>query len=112
MPTALAVVIGAAIVGLAIPLVLFENLLAAAGGMVLGAMHSDRLSGRSSAGGGCGSMRKHLPYALQAVADAVRSGQTLSEACELVSQGNQRPAGPGIRLCPLSSSSWATRRSA
>src|SRR5688500_13430694 len=34
--TALAVVIGSAVVGLAIPLVLFENFLGAAGGLLLG----------------------------------------------------------------------------
>jgi len=92
MPTALAVVIGSAIVGLAVPLVLFENLLSAAGGLVLGAaipigylnfIRWWRL----------GSMRKQLPYALQAVADSVRSGQTLSEACELVSKEIKGPLG-------------------
>jgi len=92
MTTALAVVIGAAIVGLTIPLAMFDNLLAAAGGMVLGALlpllywsavRWWRLSG----------MRKHLPYALQAVADSVRGGQTLSEACELVSRETKGPLG-------------------
>src|SRR5262245_13595835 len=92
MPTALAVVIGSAIIGLAIPLVLFENLLGAAGGLVVGAaiplgylnfIRWWRL----------GSMRKQLPYALQAVADSVRGGQTLSEACELVSQEIKGPLG-------------------
>lgn len=85
MRTALSVVIGAAVVGMAIPLVLFENMLGAAGGLFLGAalpvlyllvIRWFRL----------GKMRKQLPYALQAVADAVRSGQTLSEACDLVSK--------------------------
>jgi tight adherence protein B len=92
MPTALAVVIGAGIVGLAIPLALFDNLLGAAGGLVLGAaipilylsvVRWWRLGG----------MRKRLPYALQAVADAVRGGQTLSEACELVSREIKGPLG-------------------
>jgi len=92
MSTALAVVIGAGIVGLTIPLALFDNLLAAAGGLILGAMlplmywsfvRWWRLSG----------MRKHLPYALQAVADSVRGGQTLSEACELVSREIKGPLG-------------------
>ena len=84
--------IGGAIVGLAIPLVLFENLLGAAGGMVLGAaipvaylmvIRFFRIR----------NMRKHLPQALQAVADAVRSGQNLSEACQLVSQEIKGPLG-------------------
>lgn len=92
MPTALAVVIGAGITGLAIPLAFFENLLAAAAGLVVGAaipiaylaiIRWWRL----------GSMRKQLPYALQAVADAVRSGQTLSESCDLVSKEIKWPLG-------------------
>jgi tight adherence protein B len=90
--SALSLVIGAAVVGLAIPLVLFENILGAAGGMLLGAalpvaylvtIRWFRL----------GKMRRTLPYALQAVADAVRGGQTLSEACELVSQEIKGPLG-------------------
>jgi tight adherence protein B len=92
MGTALALVIGGAIVGVAVPLVFFENLLGAAGGMVLGAtipvlyllvIRFFRIS----------NMRKHLPQALQAVADAVRSGQNLSEACQLVSQEIKGPLG-------------------
>jgi tight adherence protein B len=92
MPTALAIVIGAGIVGLTIPLALFDNLLAAAGGLFVGAIIPIaylsvirwwRLSG----------MRKQLPYALQAVADAVRGGQTLSEACALVSRETKGPLG-------------------
>jgi tight adherence protein B len=92
MGTALAMVIGAAIVGLAVPLVFFENLLGAAGGMVFGAaipvlylatIRFFRVR----------NMRKHLPQALQAVADAVRSGQNLSEACALVAQEIKGPLG-------------------
>jgi tight adherence protein B len=90
--SALAVVIGSAITGLGIPLVFFDNLLGAAGGMILGAaipllylsvIRWWRL----------GKMRSALPYALQAVADAVRGGQTLSEACELVSLETKGPLG-------------------
>jgi tight adherence protein B len=92
MQTWLAIVIGGGIVGAAIPLAFFEHLLAAAGGLVLGvivpilyllAIRWWRLGG----------MRKQLPYALQAVADSVRSGQTLSEACELVSKEIKGPLG-------------------
>jgi tight adherence protein B len=83
--TWLAIVSGAAIVGGALPLAFLDNLLLAAAGLMLGVMAPIgylsfirwwRLS----------SMRKQLPYALQAVADAVRGGQTLSEACQLVAQ--------------------------
>jgi tight adherence protein B len=93
---ALAVVIGAAILGLGIPLVFFDNLLGAAGGMIAGAaipilylavIRWWRLS----------KMRSALPYALQAVADAVRGGQTLSEACELVAQETKGPLGQEFR---------------
>jgi tight adherence protein B len=92
MATAVALVLGGAIVGAAAPLLLFDNMLAAAGGAVLGALlpvvylvvvRFFRIR----------NMRKHLPYALQAVADAVRSGQSLSEACQLVSQEIKGPLG-------------------
>jgi tight adherence protein B len=92
LQTWLAIVIGGGIVGAAVPLVFFENLLGAAGGLVLGTtipviylliIRWWRLMG----------MRKHLPYALQAVADAVRGGQTLAEACELVSKEIKGPLG-------------------
>jgi tight adherence protein B len=92
MGTALALVMGCAIVGLAIPLAFFENLLGAAGGMILGALipimylvtiRFFRVR----------TMRQNLPQALQAVADSVRSGQNLSEACELVSQEIKGPLG-------------------
>lgn len=92
MPTALALVIGGGIVGLAAPLAMFESLLGAAAGLLLGVtipivylavIRWLRLA----------NMRKHLPHALQAVADAVRSGQTLSEACELVSKEIKGPLG-------------------
>jgi tight adherence protein B len=91
-PTAITVVIGAGIAGLGIPLVFFDNLLGAAGGLVLGVtipilylsvIRWWRL----------GKMRSALPYALQAVADAVRGGQTLSEACQLVSLETKGPLG-------------------
>ena len=90
--TALAVVVGGAIVGLAIPLVLLENLLVAAGGMVLGTalpiLHLAVIRYFRVR-----NMRRHLPQALQAVGDAVRSGQNLSEACQLVSQEIKGPLG-------------------
>jgi tight adherence protein B len=92
MSTAMLIVIGGVIVGGGICFVFAENLLAAAGGMVLGGVipiawlivvRAIRVS----------QMRKVLPQALQAVADAVRSGQTLSEAFELVSKEIKGPLG-------------------
>lgn len=89
---ALMVVVGGIILGGGLPLVMFDSLLGAAGGMVLGAVipltyfaviRWWRL----------GQMRRTLPQALQAVADAVRSGQTLSESCELVSREIKGPLG-------------------
>ncbi|HZL90655.1 MAG TPA: type II secretion system F family protein [Pirellulaceae bacterium] len=92
MGTAMLIVIGGVIVGGGICFVFTENLLAAAGGMVLGGalpiawlvvVRAIRVA----------QMRKVLPQALQAVADAVRSGQTLSEAFELVSRDIKGPLG-------------------
>jgi len=90
--TAMLVVVGCGVLGLGIPLVLFENLLGAAGGMILGVslallyfgiLRFFRLR----------TMQKHLPQALQAVSDSIRSGQTLSEACDLVSKEIKGPLG-------------------
>jgi tight adherence protein B len=92
MQTALAVVIGAGIIGAAAPLALFDNLLAAAGGLLLGVL-VPILYFAFIRWWRLGGMRKHLPYALQAVADSVRGGQTLSEACELVSKEIKGPLG-------------------
>jgi tight adherence protein B len=92
MQTWLAIVVGAGVLGAAIPLAFFEHFLAAAGGLIAAAalpvlyllfIRWWRLAG----------MRKQLPYALQAVADAVRGGQTLSEACDLVSKEIKGPLG-------------------
>ncbi len=89
---AMALVFGAAIVGAAIPLVLFDHLLAAALGGLLGAV-LPIVYLMVIRWWRVGQMRKQLPYALQALADAVRGGQTLSEACLLVSQETKGPLG-------------------
>ncbi len=90
--TAMLVVLGCGVAGLGIPLVLFENLLGAAGGMVLGILLAltylsilrfFRLR----------RMQNALPQSLQAVSDSIRSGQTLSEACDLVSKEIKGPLG-------------------
>lgn len=92
MSTAMLIVLGSVICGGGIAFVFTENLLAAAGGMVLGGVlplgwlivvRALRVN----------QMRKVLPQALQAVADAVRSGQTLAEALELVSKEIKGPLG-------------------
>ena len=92
MGTALLIVMGGAIVGGGILLVFTEHLLAAAGGMVLGAalpilvftiIRWLRVR----------AMMTVLPQALQAVADCVRSGQTLSETMQLVSKEIKGPLG-------------------
>ena len=92
MQTALAVVIGAGIVGAGIPLALFDSLLGAAGGLLLGVLVPLLYFG-AIRWWRLGGMRKQLPYALQAVADSVRGGQTLAEACELVSKEIKGPLG-------------------
>ncbi|QDU31035.1 Bacterial type II secretion system protein F domain protein [Anatilimnocola aggregata] len=90
--SAMLIVVGCGIAGLGIPLVLFENFLGAAGGMILGVtlgllyfavLRFFRLR----------TMQKHLPTALQAVSDSIRSGQTLSEACDMVSKEIKGPLG-------------------
>jgi tight adherence protein B len=94
--SALLIVIGAGIAGAGLPFLLFDNLLGAAGGLVLGVglvlvyfqiarfFHIRK-------------MQNTLPQALQAVSDAIRSGQTLSEACELVSKEIKGPLGAEFR---------------
>lgn len=89
---AMALVLGSAIVGAGVPLVFFDHLLGAAiGGLVGGLLPIVYLS--VIRWWRIGGMRKALPYALQATADAVRGGQTLSEACLLVSQETKGPLG-------------------
>lgn len=92
MATWLAIVIGGGIVGCGLPLVLSEHLLLAAAGMVLGTALPLLYLGFIR-WWRLGGMRKQLPYALQAVADGVRGGQTLSEACALVSREIKGPLG-------------------
>jgi tight adherence protein B len=92
MSTGLLIVLGCGIAGAGLPFLLFDNLLGAAGGMVLGIsiailyfsiVRFFRLR----------KMQNSLPQALQAVSDSIRSGQTLSEACELVSKEIKGPLG-------------------
>ena len=89
---AMALVLGSAIVGAAIPLVFFDHLLGAAIGGALGAV-LPIVYFAVIRWWRIGGMRKSLPHALQATSDAVRGGQTLSEACLLVSQETKGPLG-------------------
>jgi tight adherence protein B len=92
MGTALLIVMGGAIVGAGIPLVFFENMLAAAGGIILGAA-VPILVLIAIRWWRVRAMLRVLPQALQAVADSVRSGQTLSETMQLVSREIKGPLG-------------------
>lgn len=83
---------GASVVGMGALFVVSDNLLAAAAGAVIGPLFPlfYVLAKRWFR---VGNMRRNLPLALQAVADAVRSGQTLEEACELAARDVPGPLG-------------------
>lgn len=96
--SAMALVIGCAVVGCAIPLVLMENLLMAAVGLVVGvALPIGMLAGkrwwRNRA------MQRELPEALQIVADGVRSGHNLQESAELVASEMKGPLSSEFENC-------------
>lgn len=87
---ALALVAGSGIVGCAVPLVLFEDLLIAAGGLVLGVawpfawLQFKRFRRRRA-------MRIHLAETLELLADGVRSGRTLEQAATMVAAESPWP---------------------
>lgn len=90
--TASSLVLGGAVVGGAAGYAFFEDFILAALGALFGAIlpigylvikRWFRI----------GNMRKNLPLALQAVADAIRSGQTLEEACQMAAQDIPGPLG-------------------
>lgn len=87
--TALALVIGGAIIGCAAPLFLLENFLLAAVGLAVGAALPLGwfAFGRMRR---FGKMRKHLPETLELMADSLQSGRNLEHALELVAK--QAPA--------------------
>jgi tight adherence protein B len=96
--TALMLVVGMAIIGCAAPLTLLEHPLAAAGGLLLGAMlplcwWSFRRAWRF------GAMRKVLPETLELLADSVRAGQTLEQATELVAEQGPKPLNKEFEYC-------------
>ena len=90
--TASALILGGAIVGGGIPFAFFEDLLLAAGGAVVGAF-MPVLYLMIKRWFRVGNMRKNLPVALQAIADAIRSGQTLEEACQMAAEDVPGPLG-------------------
>ena len=88
--TVLMLIVGSGIVACAAPLALMDNVLAAAGGLVLGisvpiiwliVMRWRRIS----------AMRKAMPEALQIVADTVRTGRNLEQAAEMVTTESDGP---------------------
>ena len=89
-PTVIALVLGMGIIGAAIPFVVWENLLGAAVGLLVGCLIpivwlSIKRWRRIRA------MRNLMPEALQIVADCVRAGHNLEEASELAAAENREP---------------------
>ncbi len=87
-----------AILGAAIPVVLLDNLLLGLGGTLLGALipvawWKLRAVRRQMA------MRKHLPEALEFMADAVRAGLSLEKGMELVGKEARPPIRDEFRMC-------------
>ena len=98
VPTALALVAGMAVIGCAVPLVLAENLLAAAAGLLLGVSlplgwWAFRRARRMRA------MQKNLPETLELLADGVRAGQTLEQAAEMVATSAPAPLSDEFGYC-------------
>jgi len=96
--TALAVVAGMAVVGCAVPLVLLENLLAAAAGLLVGVSlplcwWMIRRIRRLRA------LQKNLPETLELLADGVRAGQSLEQASELVALQAPAPLNQEFDYC-------------
>ena len=89
-PAAVSVMIGSAVLGGAIPLILFENLLLAAAGILVG-IALPLIGWSFIRWRRIGKMRKALPETLSIVADAVRAGHTLEEAAAFVRKDIKGP---------------------
>jgi len=91
--TAIAMVVGGGIVGAAIPLVLWNNMLAVGGGLLIGVLLPifllSFLRWRRLR-----RMRSNLPETLQVVADAIRSGRTLQQTFEMAATEIDAAMGP------------------
>lgn len=87
---ALMSIVGGGLIGLLVGLLIIENLLAAAVGMLLGCgipiMILQFIRWRRVS-----HMRKHLPITLQIIADAVRSGHTLEESFQMAAKESKGP---------------------
>jgi len=97
-PAALALVLGLAVVGCAVPLVLFESLPAAAVGTVaapaLALLWWEIQGVRRYA-----KMQKNLPETLELVADAVRAGESLEQATAMVAEQAPTPLKEEFGYC-------------
>ncbi|GAB4137809.1 type II secretion system F family protein [Thermopirellula anaerolimosa] len=87
-----------ALLGAAIPVVLFDNILLGVAGTLLGVLLPvgwwQVRSWRRQA-----AMRKHLPEALDFMADAVRAGLSLEKGMELVGREARPPIRDEFRMC-------------
>ena len=98
MGTALAVLAGSSVVGLAIPVALLDSLLWGAAGLVVGftlplTWWTLRRARRLSV------MRKHLPETLEMLGDGVRTGRNLEQAAEIVARQAAKPLSTEFAYC-------------
>lgn len=96
--TAMAIVAASAIVGCAAPLLLLENFLAGAAGLLIG--FSLPLCWWASCRARCLlAMRNNLPETLELLADSIRAGQTLEQAANLVAVSVPAPLNEEFGHC-------------
>ncbi|MGD9645113.1 MAG: type II secretion system F family protein [Pirellulales bacterium] len=98
MGTALALLAGSSVIGLAIPVALLDSLLWGAAGLVVGFVTplvwwNLRRARRLTV------MRKNLPETLDMLADGVRTGRNLEQASEIVARQAARPLSQEFAFC-------------
>lgn len=98
MGTALALLAGSSVVGLAIPVALLDSLLWGAAGLAVGFVTplvwwNLRRARRLAV------MRKHLPETLDMLADGVRTGRNLEQAAEIVARQAAKPLSTEFAHC-------------